>query len=136
MFRPFHGQKTRDTLMYWLTILSGEMRILKIPDVCSSTFLPSHYDVDQNVIVINPHQLKSIGAHPAVVMAHELRHAWQMQNGLLVPGSRWGHYVWRGGEEILAMVGSIEEHEALPWEADAIQYEKKFAARAGLPLIR
>lgn len=86
-------------------------------------------------VELNPYQLDMSRSSPLMVLAHELRHAWQfytkrlascfvrVNHGMIVGQlhvNTWNGVPWRGPTHI---------HHILPWEIDAIEYEEAVAAR-------
>lgn len=105
------------------------LMILGIQSTCYCPF--------RNTIYLIAEQIHFMNASPLVVLAHELKHHEQTIQGRLAAASgldRRPYAIWEG-QAIFVDHSSIESHANLPWEAEAIRYEKEIADRLGVSSI-
>ncbi len=95
-------------------------------------FWGSHFNQDHYLVFLNTYQLDSERASPLMVLAHEIRHAWQYKVGMLTRQLRQAPRMGIA-EELIVWQGEIVDyrglkHHQLPWEQDAIEFEEMIAA--------
>jgi hypothetical protein len=99
----------------------------------------TYFDSDDNTVHVDTEQVLTCGGDVHTALAHELRHYYQNFCGdLSIPFEANGIIYWRGEPTIdrldLAYL-TCEQHQSLPWEVDAINYEHEWGMRNGYKCI-
>jgi Putative neutral zinc metallopeptidase len=142
---PHHLQYNR--VHDFAMVLAAQLGI-RVPHVVVGyhPFTGCLYDPTQKVIFLNAAQLDYEQASPLMVLAHEMRHAYQDQMGYLSIEDRWvdfesGMIIGRINEVVFKWKGEEFDpngkyHHELPWEQDAIEYEEMIAHMIGVKPYR
>ena len=122
-----------DKYLYWMEQIAHDLNIAKLPELRMDPFMQCCFGYDSDHIMnsfinLNPDVL-SWNDDPILVLAHEMRHVWQIQNRLLEPIPNTYEYVLWKGEVVLVSGNSHEEHILLPHEVDANEYAEQWKER-------
>ena len=110
--------------MFAINIAKVELKLKNMPKIVFGH--NNEYNSDDNIICLSEKQViarsDDVGGDLRSVICHELRHAWQIETGILV-GIGNMMAIWKD-KIMMKQVNTQAEHEALPWEKDAIKFEQ------------
>lgn len=117
----------------FMKLLAKELDMKLLPHLhISANFSGSCYVSQLNLIALDTVQISYFRWSPLIVLAHEMLHAYQRYQGWLGE-SEYLSTKWKGKW----IQWTSFPHHQLPWEVDAIQYERKIAKRLDVdPIYR
>ncbi len=101
-----------------------------LPQITFNETVPTYCNQYGNLVNVN---LRGTGEHAPSALAHELRHVQQIRQGRL--RTQFDCHYWDNSyfTDASSVVWGIIPHHELPWEQDAIQYEREWSRRNGYP---
>jgi hypothetical protein len=117
--------------LYSLLDLRDHIQIRMPRDILEMMYGGSYFGycflTKERSVILNMSQCLKLKLDPISILAHELRHAWQYQTGImdLNVNPRNGR-VWKGEFVSDTWVQSQEDYEKLPWEADANDFARSY----------
>lgn len=125
---------TRKIIMHWAEVFANDLGIPMPKIAVYKDRFRTCIKYKEYKVFINLSQIKKQNACPIVCLAHEMKHAWQFHNRILIPiydGD--GERLWKGKFHD-GQWNTYKQYQALPWERNAISYEKKIAKRYNLKM--
>jgi hypothetical protein len=112
--------------------LANALRIKKW-DLMFNPFLSTSVETNTHVININDFQASHNYDLMLTAVAHEMRHIYQLENGILVQDKDM--WFWDGRFICSTHDMKLIQFHKRPWETDAIAFEREFAKNRNLKVI-